>query len=98
MYGREFIAAIDKTAFEALPSLIILDYNIPEINGAGILQYLQKNNRYDQITKVVWSTSNSPKFKTDCLALGAKDYILKPSSISEMEALAKILLRYCSVD
>ena len=95
MYGKEFIDKLDNTAFEALPSLIILDYNLPEINGAGLLQHLRDESRYDHVNRVVWSTSDSEKFKKDCLALGAKDYLLKPSSLSGMEVLAEKFLRYC---
>lgn len=94
--GKKFIDILENTAAESLPDLIILDYNIPEINGAEILQYLRQNERYSTINKVVWSTSNSDKFKTSCLELGAVDYIVKPSSLSGMQTLAETFLRYCT--
>ena len=96
MYGKKFIEELEKTPPEMLPQLIILDYNIPELNGADLLRYLQTNSRYDKICKVIWSTSNSDKFKTDCLALGARDYVLKPSNFADMTALANIFLSFCN--
>lgn len=96
MYGKTFIEELENTHSELLPHLIILDYNIPEINGAGLLRYLKDNNRYDHISKVIWSTSNSDEFKTDCLSLGAMDYILKPSNFAGMTALAQTFLSFCS--
>lgn len=93
--GRKFIEALDKTEDADLPCLIILDYNIPEINGAEILQHLNENSRYGTITKIIWSTSNSEKFRTSCLQLGAKDYIIKPASISGIHQLAELFLSLC---
>lgn len=95
MYGKNFIEELERTSPELLPQLIILDYNIPEINGADLLRYLKGIARYDAIIKVVWSTSNSDQFKTDCLALGAKEYILKPSSYAGMTSLAQAFLSFC---
>ncbi|NTS43474.1 response regulator [Flavisolibacter sp. BT320] len=95
MYGRKFIEALEKTSPENLPQLIILDYNIPEMNGLDLLLYLKENSRYQAITKVVWSTSSSNQFRTDCLALGATDYIVKPSSFAEMSVLAQTFLSFC---
>lgn len=92
--GIKFIEALDAVNENELPSLIVLDYNIPDINGAGILQRLNQNKKYDHINKVIWSTSNSERFKTICLQLGAKDYIIKPSSLSETQLLAEKILRF----
>lgn len=97
LYGKDFLETIAKTTFEELPNLIILDFNIPEMNGAEILQSLQEEKRYDNIPKVIWSTSDSEKFKSTCLSLGASDYILKPHNMAEMKELAHILLRYCTM-
>lgn len=95
MYGRKFIEALETTSPENLPQLIILDYNIPELNGLDLLLYLKENDRFQAITKVVWSTSSSNQFRTDCLALGATDYIVKPSSFAEMSLLAQTFLSFC---
>ena len=93
--GIKFIEALEKTADEALPCLIILDYNIPEINGAEILRQLGQRDRYDHIAKIIWSTSGSEKFRSSCLDLGAKDYVIKPSTVSGIKELAENFLRMC---
>lgn len=95
MYGRKFIEELENTDTADLPQLIILDYNIPELNGLDLLRYLRENNRYQAITKIIWSTSSSQQFRNDCLALGAKDYIVKPSNFAEMNVLAQTFLSYC---
>lgn len=94
--GAKFIEHIEKTTDEHLPCLIVLDYNIPEINGAEILRRLNESSRYQHIQKIIWSTSNSALFIKTCLDLGAKDYMIKPSSISGIREIAEKLLRWCS--
>ena len=87
--GLKFLDQLNNTPDEALPGLIILDYNIPEINGAEILAQLNQNNRYAGINKIIWSTSGSDRFKKSCLDLGAKDYLIKPTSLSGIKEIAE---------
>lgn len=93
--GLKFINRLQETTDEHLPCLIVLDYNIPEINGAEILQQLKHHNRYAGIPKVVWSTSDSQLYRETCLAGGAKAYLVKPSSITGITEIAREMLRYC---
>lgn len=93
--GIKFIEALEKTPDNLLPCLIILDYNIPEINGAEILGHLRLTNRYNHIHKIVWSTSNSDYFKKNCLDLGAKDYVIKPSNVTGLREIAEFFLSIC---
>ena len=78
-----------------LPCLILLDYNMPEMNGAEILGEIKQQLRYEKIPKVIWSTSGSSIFRERCIELGANDYLTKPSSVNEMIALARHILSFC---
>lgn len=93
--GIKFMNGLSETSDEKLPDLIVLDYNIPELNGAEILEQLAKQERYAAIPKLVWSTSDSELYRQNCLAFGAKAYLVKPSSISGISAIAKEMLTYC---
>lgn len=95
--GLKFINRLSETDDGQLPCLIILDYNIPEINGAEILEHLRSQDRYAPIPKVVWSTSDSHLYRQNCLTSGAKAYLVKPSSISGITEIAKEMLRFCEV-
>ena len=86
------IAKLDGTQ---LPQLIILDYNIPEINGAEILEQLKNDSRFSTVPKIVWSTSDSHLYRQNCILFGAKEYMVKPSSIEGIRELAKKMLSYC---
>lgn len=90
--GRTILKHLEHLGDAALPALIILDYNIPEMNGAEILKQLEAP-RYKGIVKLVWSTSDSPLYRDTCLALGASAYFVKPSSMSGIQQLARNMLQ-----
>jgi CheY-like chemotaxis protein len=95
--GNEIFSALDKLKDDQMPCLIVLDYNMPGPSGADILRELHTNERCKNVPKIVWSTSGSEKFKNLCLELGATDYIIKPSSIEELEKAARYMLSLCAV-
>jgi CheY-like chemotaxis protein len=93
--GKKALTILEGLKDNELPCLIVLDYNLPEINGGEILKILKGNERFADIPKVVWSTSNSPQYKQICLNCGASAYFVKPSEISGIEKLAKEMLGFC---
>ena len=95
--GGEMLSALGKLKDDQMPCLIILDYNMPGLNGADILRELSTNERYKNIPKVVWSTSGSDKFRSLCLELGALDYVIKPNNITDLEKIARYMLSLCLV-
>ncbi len=95
--GKEVLSALEKLHDEHKPCLIVLDYNMPGLNGAEILQEIGHNEKYASIPKVVWSTSGSEKFKMMCLELGAVDYVIKPSNHQDLEKIARYMLSVCQV-
>ena len=93
--GRKVISHLENEDHH-LPCLIILDFNMPELNGAEILKILGMNQRLKPIPKIIWSTSDALAYKEVCLELGASDYLVKPSTITELEDMVKHMLSYCS--
>ena len=95
--GKEILSALEKLKDDQMPCLIVLDYNMPGLNGADILQELSTNERYKNIPKVVWSTAGSEKFRKVCLELGALDYVIKPNNVVGLEEVARYMLSLCLV-
>ncbi len=95
--GKEVVSALEKLQDEQRPCLIVLDYNMPGLNGAEILKEIGQNERYKDIPKIVWSTSGSDKFKKTCLELGAVDYVIKPSNNQDLEKIARYMLSVCQL-
>ena len=80
---------------EKLPCLIVLDYNLPVLNGAEVLRELKEYKRYESIPKIIWSTSGSDTYKSICLAMGAKAYVMKPSNVKELEDTVRLMISLC---
>jgi CheY-like chemotaxis protein len=93
--GHSAIEYLLSAPDEALPCLIILDYNMPELKGSEVLSFMKSKKRYDTIPKVVLSTSNAYMHQHECMKNGASEYIVKPDNMNELHGLAKKLLTYC---
>ncbi len=71
--------------------VIILDYNLPDINGHEVIKKLRADN---VVTPVIMLTVKSEvSDKIDLLSVGADDYLTKPFSLSELLARLKALAR-----
>jgi CheY-like chemotaxis protein len=70
-------------ASEVLPSHILLDINIPGMDGKLILQELRKEKKYDRITVIVYSTNSFPKDVEQIEALGST-FITKANSFNDL--------------
>lgn len=93
--GRQLIERLDTFPESQLPCLLILDYNMPELNGADILENLKTKERYASIPKIIWSTSGTETYRKKCLELGAQDYLIKPSRVTELVQAIQYMLSYC---
>ena len=94
--GSMVIDFLEKVSDEELPSLIVLDYNMPNMNGAEVLERISKNARYEKIPKIVWSTSNNSSYIRECLEKGATTYFVKPATHKNLEEQAAQMLKMCS--
>ena len=95
--GDQALSVLKKLNDGHMPCLIVLDYNMPGLNGADILEELNNETRYADIPRIIWSTSGSDIFKNTCLELGAADYLIKPSSLKEMADTIRYMLSICAV-
>lgn len=69
-----------------LPGLILLDLNMPRLDGRGALTRLRAIPDLSALPVVVLSTSSSAQDRKEVIELGANDYIQKPSSYAELVA------------
>ena len=64
------------------PNLILLDLNLPDMNGLDILQQLKADPRTREVPVVVISADATPEHAEKLLAAGAHTYLTKPLNIS----------------
>lgn len=92
--GQEVLHYLKLKKDNELPGLIVLDYNMPEINGAEVLHFLNQEERYKSIPKIILSTSVYKKHIDYCLQIGAVGYLIKPSNFFDWKKLTHKLLDY----
>jgi DNA-binding response OmpR family regulator len=65
------------------PDIILLDLNMPRMNGVEFLQELKNSNRFREIPVVIYSSFLSTCDKVEVMALGAKQFVRKPIAFGE---------------
>ena len=79
-----------------LPCIVVLDLNMPRLNGTETLRLIRANEQLKDISVVIYSTSINPLEKEKCMRLGANEYITKPLSYKESTFTARKLLDLCT--
>lgn len=72
-----------------LPGLIILDINMPKMNGLEFLHHLKQNNQWKQIPVVVLTTSREQQDKIEAYNLGISGYLIKPFGFQEFKDMVQ---------
>jgi two-component system alkaline phosphatase synthesis response regulator PhoP len=75
------------------PSALILDVNLPEMNGFELCQRLRLEEATRRLPILLLTARTSESDKVLGLNLGADDYVTKPFSLRELEARVRALLR-----
>ncbi|MBS1625552.1 MAG: response regulator [Bacteroidetes bacterium] len=78
-----------------LPSLIVLDINMPLLNGLETLKILKEHEMFKMIPVVIFSSSYNPSDIEMARQHGAADYITKPNSFSQYKEIIDKLSVYC---
>ena len=81
--GADVLNYLTNCPPENLPSLILLDLNMPVMNGFEVLMEIKTHDRFHLIPVYVFTTSNLQRDRTHSVRLGAKGMITKPSSYME---------------
>ncbi|HEX2134468.1 MAG TPA: response regulator transcription factor [Microvirga sp.] len=71
--------------------LLILDVNLPRLDGFSILKRLRKRKLKTPV--LILTARSQVDDRIDALDLGADDYLVKPFDYRELEARARALLR-----
>ena len=82
--GKQLLSHLLRLESNDLPTIIVLDFQMPDINGPEVLMHLAANPRYNQIVIIMWSTSRRAKDIEESKRLGAIDYIIKPGTLEEL--------------
>jgi CheY-like chemotaxis protein len=79
-----------------LPDIILLDLNMPKVNGIEFLDSLKSDEHLKYIPAIVLTTSNNNMDLLECYKIGIAGYILKPLKYEDYQDKIKSLLNYWS--
>ncbi|MCL2616994.1 MAG: response regulator, partial [Defluviitaleaceae bacterium] len=74
--GARMLKMLEKL----VPDLILLDVEMPEMNGYEALEHIKRDSRFEQIPVIFLTALSSTETELRGLSLGAVDYIIKPFS------------------
>jgi len=90
--GLEFLYKMKENVDKPTPDLVLLDLNMPEVNGIEVLKEVKKNSILKKIPVIVLTTSTSDTDIIESYNLNANSYISKPIDFFRFgEAISKLL-------
>lgn len=92
--GEEAIKILKEK--ETVPDIIILDLNMPKINGIEFLGILKGDDYLKYIPAIILTTSNNRKDILECYKIGIAGYMLKPLKYDDYVDRVKRLIEYWS--
>jgi CheY-like chemotaxis protein len=87
----EFIERLERDQTSAPPHLVLLDLNLPRMNGGRVLDRLRQSTTCGQIPVVILTSSDSPSDKAQVGQLRATQYFRKPSRLNEFMRLGEVV-------
>jgi CheY-like chemotaxis protein len=78
----------------SMPSVILLDLNLPGTDGREVLEQLKQDQSFKEIPIVVFTTSSNPKDIEFCYQNGANGYLIKPVDSDELERTVQAFVNY----
>ena len=98
--GEEALAWMPRwDAGEPLPAVILLDLNLPRVNGLEVLEHLKAHPRFRRIPVVILTSSREDSDLKCAYDLGVSSYIEKPVSFNKFIEVAEHIESYwCSLN
>jgi CheY-like chemotaxis protein len=90
--GRQALDMLSKDTYT--PDLILLDLNMPVMNGFEVLSQLQSKNLSSRTPIVILTTSSDKDQVNRSYDLGASSFIVKPRKYTELQVIADNLRSY----
>lgn len=94
--GQEGLAWLNNNA-NNLPAIILLDLNMPIMNGIELLRLLKVDEIWKMIPVIVLTTSSSDSDKQATYSLGISGYMVKPVRYNDFTEVMTTLFKYWDI-
>ena len=79
------------------PLLVLLDLNMPRVDGEEVLRRLKADPRTDQLPVIVLTTTDDPREVRRCYELGCASYVTKPVEYDRLVEAVRRLGLFLSI-
>ena len=76
------------------PEMILLDINLPDMNGFEILQHLRSQSSYKNVPVIMFTSSDDEKDIKRSYEYGANAYIIKPDSLHSLKEVLEVTFNF----
>lgn len=83
---------------QRLPDIILLDLNMPRMNGIEFLQILKKDEILKYLPTIILTTSENRTDLLECYRIGIAGYVIKPLKYEDYEEKIKKVIAYWQVN
>jgi CheY-like chemotaxis protein len=90
--GEEALTILKVKEF--IPDIIVLDLNMPKMNGIEFIRILKADEYLKYIPVIILTTSNNRKDVLECYRIGIAGYLIKPLKYKDYESLITRLIEY----
>ncbi|MEO7768230.1 MAG: response regulator [Ferruginibacter sp.] len=96
--GVEVISYLDSIIEDGgsvnYPQFILLDLNMPKMDGREVLKKLKSTDVYRKIPVIIFSTTKNQMEVKRCYDLGANTYVVKPVSYDTLVSTIREICTY----
>lgn len=86
--GLDALGVLEKSGN---PDLMLIDWNMPEMNGLELVSKVRQNHTFDQVRIMMVTTETGIKEVQSALTAGANDYLMKPFSSTQVDEKLRLL-------
>jgi two-component system response regulator len=77
-----------------IPMILLLDLNLPRINGFEVLQHIRSNEKTKLIPVIIFTSSKEDQDITKAYILGANSYVRKPIDSGKFTSVLQQIVTY----
>ena len=83
--GFEALKILPRQSFD----IILVDINMPDINGLELLNFIKTNDQYKHIPVIIISTESTEEDRNRGISLGAVGYLTKPFVPDDLQEIVR---------
>ena len=94
--AMEYLNALDCDDMAPAPSFVLLDLNLPRVDGKHVLERLKEIPKCLETRAIVLTSSEYPADRADVDRLGADGYFHKPQDLEAFLKLGDLVVSMCN--